>query len=1066
MTPAAAPAPPENPVHPAHPAHPAGPLHTGVPPGVPPGVPTGLPWLAIALISALIVAATVAAGWFAWIQTQQRIAAELHASAFAQTQRLADWHQERLAVAGRLQHRNSLERLWLRSLAQPEGERQVLLDQFLVGYADAPSIARIELFDAGLSSVWDSARQPSIAHPVLQQGLQTLLAQRRAGVVGPWRDAQGRVRLAYVGLLDPPGQPPALVALHTDPPPHFHAALLQWPLPYTRASARLFTLRDGAVQYWSDLPAGENPAPGFDPERALAQRLLRGEITAEQLAFGQDDFGHPALAMLHPVPGTDWWVQIDVDRAELLARLHYILMGIGLVGLLALLLALSGAHLLLQRNQLAVARRAMAALQRAQADLTRSEARYRLLAENATDVVWLYDLEPQRFDYLSPSVERLLGYPADERAQLTIEQLFEPAQAVQVRQLIASHVQRFVSGDATAEALVIELQHRHRNGTAVPVETSARLLLDAQGQPAHILGVSRDIRARVLAERQLRLLSQATEQSPAAVIVTDPQGQIEYVNPAFERISGYCAAEVLGRNPRLLQSSRTPKETYRQMWDALDRGQTWQGEFINTRKDGSHYHTSVTVAPLRDAAQRVLQYVSVQMDLSAQRAAEQQVELLAWFDPLTGLPNRQRLLAELPQILRPRPGNGEQAGLLIVNVDRFKAINDARGRHLGDAVLRALADRLRLHLSSGEVLAHLSGDEFALLLPHLGHEAPAAASSLLRRAASWHQMLEQPLEAAGEPLRITLSIGATLLGEVAAEQPSEALRRADTALHQAKDAGGNQTVFFDPRMGQWVAERFALEQELRHGIEHGELRLYLQPQVDAQGQTVSAEALVRWQHPQRGLLSPALFIPLAEESGLIEALGRWVLEQVCGWLGRLQAQGRRLPISVNISPRQFQQSDFGERLQELLQRSQARPGDLMLEFTESVVLHDLERVIERMAALARLGLRFSIDDFGTGYSSLSYLKNLPIHELKIDRSFVQDAPHSPSDAALVAAMLAVASLMKLQVVAEGVETEEQSLLFRHHPGALMQGYLFGRPEPAEELIGRWLAATAAPDTLP
>jgi diguanylate cyclase (GGDEF)-like protein/PAS domain S-box-containing protein len=778
---------------------------------------------------------------------------------------------------------------------------------------------------------------------------------------------------------------------------------------------------------------------------------------------GQDDLGNPALGLLHPVPGTDWWVQIEVDRIELLARVNYSLFGIGLVGLLTLLLALGGARLLLQRNQLAGLQRAMADLERAQADLAGSEARYRLLAENANDVVWLYDLKQQRFNYISPSVERLLGYPPEEREQLEIEQLFEPALAAQAQQLISSHVQRFGSGDATAEALVIELQHRHRNGSAVPVEISARLLLDAEGQPAQIQGVTRDIRARVAAEQQLRLLSQATEQSPVAVVVTNAQSQIEYVNPAFERISGYRAAEVLGRNPSLLGSQRTPRSTFVQMWDALRSGQTWQGEFINTRKDGSHYHQAVTVAPLRDAAQGVVQYVSVQMDLSAQRAAEQQVELLAWFDPLTGLPNRQRLLAELPQILRQRPGNGEQAGLLIVNVDRFKAINDARGRNLGDAVLLALADRLRQQLDPGEVLAHLSGDEFALLLPHLGHEAPAAASSLLRRAARWHQMLEQPIEAGGDRLRITLSIGATLLGGLAAEHPSEALRRADTALHQAKDAGGNQTVFFDLRMGQWAAERFALEQELRLGIEKGELRLYLQPQVDTQGQTVSAEALVRWQHPQRGLLSPALFIPLAEESGLIEPLGRWVLEQVCGWLGRLQAQGRRLPISVNISPRQFQQSDFGERLQELLQRSQARPSDLMLEFTENVVLHDLERVIERMAALARLGLRFSIDDFGTGYSSLSYLKNLPIHELKIDRSFVQDAPHSPSDAALVSAMLAVASLMKLQVVAEGVETEEQSLLFRHHPGALMQGYLFGRPEPAEELIGRWLAETAATD---
>ncbi|MCL5968591.1 MAG: EAL domain-containing protein [Betaproteobacteria bacterium] len=1045
---------PAQPEKPAHPAHPAGPL--------PNGVPTGLPWLAIALISAAVIGASLAAGWYALQLAQKRITDQMHASAFIKTERLADWHKERLAKAQLLRQRESLARLWLQHQRKVPGEGMALLDRFLVDYAEAPSVQRIELFDATLAQLWDSRGQAAAPHPILNAGLVQVLAQRRAAAVGPWRDAQGRVRLAYVGLIAPPGQPLALVALHVDPPPHFHAALQQWPLPYTRGSARLLTLRDGAVQYWSDLPAESYPVPGFDSELAFAQRLLRGEIEVGQVVRGHDDHGRPALALLQPVAGTDWLVQVEIDRAAVLASARGTLIGVMLFGLLALLLALGGARLLLQRNQLAVARRAMAALQRAQADLSRSEAHYRLLAENATDVVWLYDLEPQRMSYISPSVQRLLGYTSEEREQLTIEQLFEPALATKARQLIASHVQRFVSGDTT-EALVIELQHRHRNGAVVPVEISARLLLDAQGQPAQILGVTRDIRARVLAERQLRLLSQATEQSPVAVIVTDAEGQIEYVNPALERISGYRAAEVLGRNPRLLGSQRTPRNTFVQMWDALRSDQTWQGEFINTRKDGSHYHTAVSVAPLRDAAQRVLQYVSVQMDLSAQRAAEQQVELLAWFDPLTGLPNRKRLLAELPQILRQRPGNGEQAGLLIVNVDRFKAINDARGRNLGDAVLLALADRLRLHLNSGEVLAHLSGDEFALLLPHLGHEAPAAASSLLRRAARWHQMLEQPLEAGGERLRITLSVGATLLGGMAAEHPSEALRHADTALHQAQEAGGNQTVFFDPHMGQWAAERFALEQDLRHGIEQGELRLYLQPQVDAQGRTVSAEALVRWQHPQRGLLSPALFIPLAEESGLIEPLGRWMLEQVCGWLGRLQAQGRRLPLSVNISPRQFQQSDFGERLQELLQRSQAQAGDLMLEFTESVVLHDVERVIERMAALARLGLRFSIDDFGTGYSSLSYLKNLPIHELKIDRSFVQDAPHSPSDAALVAAMLAVASLMKLQVVAEGVETEEQSLLFRHHPGALMQGYLFGRPEPAEELIGRWLAQTVAPD---
>ncbi len=1047
-----------------HPEHPANMRPNGVPPG--------LPWLAAALICAAIVVGTGLVAWYSWQQAQNRAEAQLQATAFSMAQRLADWHRERLTAAELLQQRDGLDRLWIQHQTLPGIERMALVRKLLHDYANAPSIASIELFDSSLQSLWHSVSTPSPSHPTLSAGLQSVRTQRRAQVVGPWRDAQGRVQLAYVGLLDPKGREPALVALHAQRPPYFHAALTQWPLAHTSGSARLFSMRDQQVHYWSDLPAANPtraPAPAPDPALTFAQRLLRGEIATGTLVRGPDDLGHPALAVLLPVHGTDWVVQVEADQSELLGGAQRTLLNLGLLGTLALLLALGGTRLLLQHNQLAGARRALATLERAQSQLVESEARYRLLAENANDVVWLIDLASERQLYVSPSIERLLGYSPQERTLLHLTAMFDPPVVAHIRQVLREHLERIAAGDTSALNILIELSHRHKDGQIVPVEISARIVLDQSGRPSQVQGVSRDIRERRRAEQKIRLLSQATAQSPVAVLITDAEARIEYVNPAFERISGYSAAEVLGRNPRLLQSSRTPGETFHQMWQALLAGQIWQGEFINTKKDGSHCHMAATIAPLRDPnGGQVLQYISVQMDMTAQRAAEQQVELLSWFDPLTGLPNRQRLLTELAQALRQLPSDGEQAGLLILNADRFKAINDALGRSLGDSVLLAVADRLRLNLGHGELLAHLSADEFALLLPRLGRDPQAAASVLMHRAARWHSLFEQPLTVgavgeAAQALRITLSIGVTMLEGTPSERPAEALRRADTALHQAKNAGGKQTVFFDPHMGQWAAERFALEQELRLGIEAGDLRLYLQPQVDAQGRMVSAEALVRWQHPQRGLLSPALFIPLAEESGLIEPLGRWMLEQVCGWLGRLQAQGRRLPLSVNISPRQFQQSDFGERLQELLQRSQAQAGDLMLEFTESVVLHDVERVIERMAALARLGLRFSIDDFGTGYSSLSYLKNLPIHELKIDRSFVQDAPHSPSDAALVAAMLAVASLMKLQVVAEGVETEEQSLLFRHHPGALMQGYLFGRPEPAEELIRRWLAQTVAPD---
>lgn len=393
-----------------------------------------------------------------------------------------------------------------------------------------------------------------------------------------------------------------------------------------------------------------------------------------------------------------------------------------------------------------------------------------------------------------------------------------------------------------------------------------------------------------------------------------------------------------------------------------------------------------------------------------------------------------------------------------MNVDRFKAINDALGRATGDQVLQAVGDRLRPLAHASDVLAHLNGDEFGLLLRDLDSDATLANAELMQRAEGIHQAMEAPLSLEHDVLAATMSVGVTLLGMSGDDTPVEALRRADTALHRAKEAGGHQTAFFDAGMGQLVTERFAIEQDLRRGIEAGELRLFLQPQMNVHGQMVGAEALVRWHHPHKGLISPALFVPVAETSGLIEPLGQWVLEQVCQTLAALHRQGRRLTIAVNISPRQFHQFDFGARVLKMLDDAGAMPGDLMLEITEGVVMRDIDSVVRRMIDLTRHGIRFSIDDFGTGYSSLSYLKSLPIHELKIDRSFVHDAPRNTSDAALVEAILSVARHLKLRVVAEGVESAEHAAFFQAHPTVLMQGYYFGRPEPADALISRWLSA--------
>ena len=565
-----------------------------------------------------------------------------------------------------------------------------------------------------------------------------------------------------------------------------------------------------------------------------------------------------------------------------------------------------------------------------------------------------------------------------------------------------------------------------------------------------------DIEALRHAKAELLKLSQATEQSPASVIITGLDACIEYVNQAFERISGYQRAEVLGQNPRLLGSGRTPRQTYEAMWSALRRGEAWSGEIINRTKSGHDYVQAVTIAPVRDGTGKTTHYVSVQLDVTAQRRAEEQAHRLAWFDPLTGLANRHRLLDELAGALAAARRTGRHSALLLINLDRFKRLNDALGHQAGDALLRLLGARLQHLAQPGDVLARLSADEFALLRNEFDADTGAASALALRGAQLVHQALAEPFAIDnGETLNVGASVGVCILPAGPDDTPGEVLRRADTALHRAKAAGGHQSAFFDPAMGQVVSERFAIEQDLRRGLAAGELRLYLQPQVDATGAMVSAEALVRWQHPEQGLVPPGVFIPVAEESDLIAELGDWVLGQVCGCLGELRRQGRRLPISVNVSPRQFHRGDFVARVLRQVAEGGAAPSDLMLEITEGVLVDEVEQVIHKMTQLTRQGVMFSIDDFGTGYSSLAYLKRLPIHELKIDKGFVQDAPRDANGAAVVEAILSVARHLRLKVVAEGVETREQADFLNARGEVIHQGYLFGRPEPAADLLKRW-----------
>jgi diguanylate cyclase (GGDEF)-like protein len=439
----------------------------------------------------------------------------------------------------------------------------------------------------------------------------------------------------------------------------------------------------------------------------------------------------------------------------------------------------------------------------------------------------------------------------------------------------------------------------------------------------------------------------------------------------------------------------------------------------------------------------------------AQRASRA-LEQLALYDGLTGLPNRSGFLEALERALEQARRRTVRGALLFIDLDHFKNVNDTRGHAAGDELLRLVTRRLQSVMRSGDTLARLGGDEFVVLLPDLGPEAEAASRGAMLTAERLRQALARLPATGVDALPTTMSVGVALFpGE--GQSADDLLREADTAMYRAKSQGRNRIAFFEQTMQSELQERLALEHDLAQALAGGDLHLAAQTQFDGTGRRVGAELLLRWTHPQRGAVSPAVFIPLAEQSGQIVVLGEWVLRQACALSCTLRAQGLALPLSVNISPRQFRQPGFVERTRALLAASGARAEDLIFEVTEGLLIEDVDGTVARMQELVALGLRFSVDDFGTGYSSLAYLKRLPLHELKIDRTFVQDTPDDANDTAIVRLVLSMAAELGLQVVAEGVETQRQADFLLAHGCDRLQGFLLARPQP----LPQWLAGLGA-----
>lgn len=548
----------------------------------------------------------------------------------------------------------------------------------------------------------------------------------------------------------------------------------------------------------------------------------------------------------------------------------------------------------------------------------------------------------------------------------------------------------------------------------------------------------------------LRKLMQAVEQSPVSVMITDKQGNIEYVNPRFTKVSGYGAEEVKGKNPRLLKSSHVSTSIYDDLWRTVSSGLTWQGELHNRSKQGRLFIEYATISPITDSHGEITHFMAVKEDITERKAFEERLWQQTNFDPLTKLPNRALLHDRLDQALARAHRESAKIALLLIDLDNFKTVNDSLGHEIGDEFLLQVAKRLQSLLREGDTLARIGGDEFALILSHADtlYELEESAEQIL-------QALVPAMKIDGQDLFVGASIGIALHPQDGATS-GELLKNADAAMYRAKGSGRGTYRFFTPELNHQLEQRLMLETRLRGALARNELSVHYQPQADcSEGVVVGSEALLRWQSPELGAIQPDHFIPLAEESGLIIEIGSWVLEEACKEARRWHDAGYpQLHVSVNLSMRQFHHRDLVATVRNALNIAGLPPRALELELTESILMKDVDHVAETLRQLKALGVRIALDDFGTGYSSLSYLKRFPFDAIKIDRSFVRDVTTNQDDAALCEAIIAMGQRLKLKVVAEGVEDEDQYIYLCSRGADLLQGYYFGRAISGEEFRAR------------
>ena len=672
------------------------------------------------------------------------------------------------------------------------------------------------------------------------------------------------------------------------------------------------------------------------------------------------------------------------------------------------------------------------------------DKQHQLALELAKVGVCEYALPPKPWVQVSDVWASILGYePGDiPSAGIFLSWWGQQIHPADHQRVIAAFNQLY-SGNV--KKLVCPFRLRHRDGRWCEVEVVAiARSRDQKGWARQVFSVM-SINKQKTYELKLKMLSSALEHSNSMVMITDLQGDIEYANPEFCKITGYEAAEISKLNSRVLRADDADMQMISDMWAIISNGGDWHGELRNRKKSGEYYWSLISISPITDDYGRVSHYVSVSEDVTEQKETQMKMEQLAYVDSLTGLANRILLRDRLEQSLKAVQRNGSHMALLYIDLDQFKRINDSLGHDVGDALLMQVADRLRHCVRHQDTVARMGGDEFVILLADI--DGMASASSVARKILD---SMREPHKLLRHEIIITPSIGITIAPDDSLNADI-LLKNADLAMYRAKDQGRNNYQYFTEEMNERVLGQLLMEHELRKAISNNELQLVFQPQMElSSGKLVGVETLVRWQHPEKGLLSPDYFIPVAEETGLIVQLGEWVLINACRQWRSLQQAGKPpVKLAVNLSARQFRDPDLVDMIQRALTITNFQPINLELEVTETILMESLDHAVEVLKQIKALGIAIIIDDFGTGYSSLNYLKRMPLDMLKIDKSFISDIPNNQDDMEIAAAVIAMAHKLNLKVVAEGVETEAQWNFLKNNQCDIAQGYLMGRPMTAE-----------------